>query len=434
MRLEARQDFAGKALDLIHEQIVRQAAAVHCDLHLVGAGAFGGVDDALGDLVGGAHRHVLRLLLELCHRQVAEFRAQVLRRAQILRPHVIGGGGARIPRFALLLDLGEIAVAEQCAVEIEDVRPVFAQCLRLRIGDIGGDAEREMVGRDAVAGLRQARRVKANDVVAQTAGAPQPRRDRDVVRGGELDRFLAADDRHPDRRVRLLHRARPQRDIVVRPELAFVREHLFGPGAGDDVVGFLEAGARLRQRHVVHLVFARDAAGETGDQPAFRQAVEHRQFLGEAQRLMHRQQVAVDQQLQALGALRRRGGHQIGAVHQPVRRAVVLVEADPVIAKAVERLPGVEMLLIGALGRRGIEMALGERVGELGLAALQMVEIGVVGQEIEDKDFHSAASCGVRTGARWPRNARSAVAIAAISAKPQALKKICGGCMPSDRR
>src|SRR5205814_2254053 len=149
---------------------------------------------------------------------------------------------------------------------------------------------------------------------------------------------------------------------------------------------------------------------------------------------MHRQQIAVDQQFQVLGALRRRGGHQIGAVHQPVRRAVMLVEADPVIAKAVERLPGVEMLLIGAHRRRGIEMAFGERVGELGLAALQMVEIGVVGQEVEDKDFHSAASCGVKTGARWPRNARSAVAIAAISAKPQALKKICGGCMPSDRR
>src|SRR5690242_9358465 len=51
MRLEPRQDLAREALDLVHEQIVRQAAAVHRELHLVGAGALRGVDDALGDLV-----------------------------------------------------------------------------------------------------------------------------------------------------------------------------------------------------------------------------------------------------------------------------------------------------------------------------------------------------------------------------------------------
>ncbi len=71
---------------------------------------------------------------------------------------------------------------------------------------------------------------------------------------------------------------------------------------------------------------------------------------------------------------------------------MVLVEADPVIAQPVEEFPGVEMLLIGALGGRGIEMALGQRVGELRFAAFQMVEIGVIGQEVEDEDFHWAAS------------------------------------------
>src|SRR5438045_4163189 len=145
---------------------------------------------------------------------------------------------------------------------------------------------------------------------------------------------------------------------------------------------------------------------------------------------MHRQQIAVDQQFQLLGALRRRGRHQIGAVHQPVRRAVMLVEPDPVIAKAVERLPGVEMLLIGALGRRSIEMAFGEWVGELGLAALQVVEIGVVGEEVEDEDFHSAASMAI-CGVRPATTPRTAIAAAAISDTPQALRKISGGGQPS---
>src|SRR4051812_49285663 len=50
MGLEAGQDFAGEALDLRHEQIVRQGTAVHRELHGVGAGALGGLDDAFGDL------------------------------------------------------------------------------------------------------------------------------------------------------------------------------------------------------------------------------------------------------------------------------------------------------------------------------------------------------------------------------------------------
>src|SRR5438067_1084499 len=113
---------------------------------------------------------------------------------------------------------------------------------------------------------------------------------------------------------------------------------------------------------------------------------------------------------------------------------MVLVEADPVIAEAVERLPGVEMLLIGAFRGGGVEMAPRQRVGQLGLAALQVVEIGVIGQQIEDKDLHCAASCAVRTSVRWPRNTRRAVAIAAISAKPQALRKISRGGRPIDNK
>ena len=185
-----------------------------------------------------------------------------------------------------------------------------------------------MVGRDRVAVRGEAFRVVADDVVLQPAGC-QTWRDADVVLRGELDRFLAADDRHPDFRMRALHRARPERDVAIRPEFALVGEDVLGPGAGDDLVGFLEAGARLRQCDVVHLVFARNAAGKAGDQPPVGQAVEHREFFGQAQRFVQRQQVAVDQQLEPLGALRGGGRHQVGRVHQAVGRAVVLVEAEP---------------------------------------------------------------------------------------------------------
>ena len=157
--------------------------------------------------------------------------------------------------------------------------------------------------------------------------------------------------------MRLLHRARPDRDVLVRPELALVGEHVLGPGAGDDLVGFLEARARIRQRHVVDLVLARDAAREARDQPAVRQAVEHRQLFGQPQRLMQRQQVAVDQELQLLGALRGRRRHQVRRVHQPVGRAVMLVEADAVIAEPVHLLPRLEMLGVGPHRDVSLEVA-----------------------------------------------------------------------------
>ena len=194
---------------------------------------------------------------------------------------------------------------------------------------------------------RQALGVIGDDVVAEPAAA-QARRDRDVVPAGELDRFLAADDRDPDLGMGPLHRARPDRDVLVRPELAFVGEHVLGPGAGDDLEGFLEAGARFGQRHVVHLVFARDAAREAGDQPAVRQAVEHRQLFGQPQRFVQRQQIPVDQEFQPLGALRGGRRHQVGRIHQPVGRAMMLVEADAVIAQPVHLFPGIEVLGVGA--------------------------------------------------------------------------------------
>src|SRR5207249_11992292 len=110
--------------------------------------------------------------------------------------------------------------------------------------------------------------------------------------------------------------------------------------------------------------------------------------------------------------------------------AVMLVETDPVIAEMVERLPGVEMLGVGALRRLRVEMALRQRVGQFGAALLQMIEIGVVGQQIEDEYLHCAASFAVTSLARSPRNTSRAVAIAAIRAKPQALRKISRGGRP----
>src|SRR5262249_13692373 len=121
-----------------------------------------------------------------------------------------------------------------------------------------------MLRRDAMAVLRQALRIVADDVSLQPVHAALARRDRHIVLGRPLDRLFAAGDRRPDRRTGLLDRPRPHGHVLVGPELAVIGEDVLAPGASDDVVGFLEARAGLRERDVVYLVFARDAAGDAG--------------------------------------------------------------------------------------------------------------------------------------------------------------------------
>ena len=88
---------------------------------------------------------------------------------------------------------------------------------------------------------------------------------------------------------------------------------------------------------------------------------------------------------------------------------MVLVEADPVIAEPVERLPGFEVLGIGAHRRRGVEMPLRERIGEFRAAFLQMVEIGVIRQQVENEHLHGRAlpiSCSPFPAADAPHRRR----------------------------
>ena len=209
----------------------------------------------------------------------------------------------------------------------------------------------------------------------------------EVVLAGPLDGLLRAGERNPDRRMRLLIRPRPDRDVLELPELAVVRELRLLPRLHDDLDRLLEARARFRHRHVVDVVFARHAAGEAGQDAAARDAVRHRQLLGDAQRIVDRQQVAEDQELELLGALRRRRRHHVRRVHHAVRRGVVLVQADAVEAELVHLLPGFEVLCIGARADLRIEMIARQRVGDV-LVALVVVEVLAVGQQVEDEDFH----------------------------------------------
>ena len=210
--------------------------------------------------------------------------------------------------------------------EIEIVRPVFLQRRGLVVGDERVGEEAQVLRRDGVAVLGELLCEIADDVLGQPALEVR-QHGGEIVLAGPLDGLLAAGERDPHRRMRLLVGPRPDRDVLHRPVLAVVRELRLGPRLHDDVDRFLEARARFRHRHVVDVVFARHAAGEARQDAAARHAVGHRQLLGDAQRIVDRQQVAEDQELQLLGPLRRRRRHHVGRDHQAVRRGVVLVQA-----------------------------------------------------------------------------------------------------------
>jgi hypothetical protein len=114
----------------------------------------------------------------------------------------------------------------------------------------------------------------------------------------------------------------------------------------------------------------RDAA----DQAAAGETVEHGQLFGEAQRVMDRQQVPVDEDLHAGEPLRRRGGHDVRRRHEAVGRRVMLVEPDPVEPELLHQRPRVQVLAVGPHGQLGTEVSLRERIGKLTIH-LHMVQV-----------------------------------------------------------
>ena len=107
-----------------------------------------------------------------------------------------------------------------------------------------------------------------------------------------LDRAAARD---PDRRVRLLHRPRPDVDIALLVEAAVEGKGvLLGPGPHYQVVRLVVALAQhARVLAIGKTGVHRRPDREAGDQPPARDAVDHREFFGDpGRRVVERQGVA----------------------------------------------------------------------------------------------------------------------------------------------
>src|SRR5215472_4714929 len=140
-----------------------------------------------------------------------------------------------------------------------------------------------------------------------------------------LDRFGAA-RAEPERRVRLLDRARLDDDIVVAVPLALVRKAFTArlPGQADDLHRLVEALGRLGLRHaeageLISAITLADAEVE----PAAGQKVERRRLLGDENRVVPGQHHDRGAETDALGA-----GRQVA---QKVERGRYLAEPGEMV-------------------------------------------------------------------------------------------------------
>ena len=175
---------------------------------------------------------------------------------------------------------------------------------------------------------------------------------------------------------------------LVGPELAFVGEALVFPSALHDFEGLLEAGTGLAHIDVVDEVFAGDAPDDSGDEAALGEAVHHGDFFGKAQRVLDGEDVAVNQELHATGALGCGGGHEVGGVHQAIGGGVVFVEGNAVVAKLIHEGPSFQVFPIIADRCFGPEVTLGQGIGKL-VSLQDVVHLDGIADVVEDEYLHA---------------------------------------------
>ena len=154
---------------------------------------------------------------------------------------------------------------------------------------------------------------------------------------GELSGLRAGTQRI-GRRMRLL-RARPDRDgaILEVPPLPAERLRL-GPRLEDQFHPLVGAFARLLRVQVVAQVLVGGATQHPDHDASRRQRIEHRQFLGDADRVADRHDRPEHRDLDLVHARGEPGGGDHRRRCQDARRVVVLGKTHPVEAECLDEL------------------------------------------------------------------------------------------------
>ena len=204
---------------------------------------------------------------------------------------------------------------------------------------------------------------------------------------------------HPNARIGLLQRHRPRIDDAVLVMRALPAERtLAGPRCDDQIMRLLEALAVVGRIDAGGERLLATAAHDAGNQAALRDHVDHRQLLGEPDRVLGQgQRIAEQDDLRLFGHRGEDRGKDVAFRLHAERRVVVLVEHEAFDALLLGVDVMLEIFVIEPAAGDRIEMLVREH--QRGMADLKP-DIGRVGRhrllcEIHDKH-------GFLLGRSWP--------------------------------
>ena len=217
---------------------------------------------------------------------------------------------------------------------------------------------------------------------------------------------------HPDRRMRLLDRARPDIDGAMMEEAALMAERavVMGPAFLDQIERLPMPLVHAHRIAVGRQHLIGHAAHEAGFEAAVREHVDHRHFLGDAHRLAAvGDRIAEDQKPRLLAQARQRREHQRRCGIDAGRRLMMLVEHD-LDALLLGDQPFVDIAVVKRRALLRIVDAIGQRHADRGIAVGRR-QIGIGGlAEMPGshltlpKNFSTAAvkAAGCSSCGTWP--------------------------------
>ena len=193
-----------------------------------------------------------------------------------------------------------------------------------------------------------------------------------------------------DRR-RVLDRPRPDVHMAKLVVAPVPREGIgVRPGAANEVMRFLVLLARQRRYLPVAVIRVhRRADRETGDEPSARNAVEHREFFGDAhRRIVERDGIAEHHEADIRCPPRKPRRDDVRRGHDAVAVLVMLVDADAVEAERAGIFEHVHVGVVDLVRLCGVEQARVDIDPDRAVLLPEIVRQKGPRHQVEPREFH----------------------------------------------